>query len=83
MDLSNIKKIISEEGKVVVVDGDNALVVMSYEEYKRMKQPKQQGFLLSNETKPVDLTPEKLSEPEIQAPSEKPATDLTLDDLPF
>lgn len=90
MDLSNIKKIVLEEGKVVVIDGDNALVIMSYDEYRKMKQPdftsllsKKQGFLIDNEKKEVDLTQEKPMSPETREVNEKAAADLTLDDLPF
>ena len=84
MNLSDIKKFVSEEKKVIVVDGDDALVVMAFDEYKRLKgelkgkEPANREPLPLN-FQPVDFKEEKESE----KPSENPSQDLTLDDLPF
>lgn len=76
MNLSNIKKIVLEEGKVVIIDGDDALVVMSFDEYKKLKS-------LPREEKKIELPqPVILPEPRSALP-EKPLAELTLDDLPF
>ncbi|MDD4989905.1 MAG: hypothetical protein PHW31_01185 [Candidatus Pacebacteria bacterium] len=84
MDLSNIKKLVLEEGKVVIVDGDDALVVMSFDEYKKLKGEIKGKEGANRESlplnfQPVDFKEEKPSE----KPSENPSQDLTLDDLPF
>ncbi len=76
MNLSNIKKIVLEEGKVVVIDGDDALVIMSFNEYNKNK----------GTSKCMPESSQVLPEPEpelIPALPEKPMDELTLDDLPF
>ena len=42
MNLADIKKLVSEEGKIVIVSesGDIALVAMNFDEYKKMKSHK-------------------------------------------
>ncbi len=80
MDLSNIKKIVLEEGRVVIIDGDDALVVMSFDEYRKTKVlPKVE----IQETKviPADI-PQQQAKAEAESPSEI-KSELTLDDLPF
>jgi len=78
MNLSNIKKIVLEEGKVVIIDGEDALVVMNFDEYKKIKG-------LPREERKVELAKPviELAQPVILAEPEKPLTELTLDDLPF
>jgi len=86
MDLSKIKKIVLEEGRVVIIDGEDALVVVSFEEYKKLKNLPAQSSALpkveAQETKviPADDKPETNEEPESP---EETKSELTLDDLPF
>lgn len=79
MNLSNIKKIVLEEGKIVIVDGDDALVVMSFDEYEKMKS---KNLGMASTLLEAKSEPEIEAQPEIQQ-AEKPTADLTLDDLPF
>ncbi len=98
MNLSNIKKIVLDEGKVVIIDGDDALVVMSFNEYQKIRSKNLEmcsSLLESKAPITVERTEpetksapqpelEKISSPELSsALPEKPSTDLTLDDLPF
>lgn len=80
MNLSNIKKIVLQEGRVVIIDGDDALVVMSFDEYEKTKSKN-----LGMASALLEARPEPQSQPEIEKISspEKPSTELTLDDLPF
>lgn len=78
MNLEDIKNLIDEEGgKVVITDGDGpALVVMSYEDYKRMK-----GSSVSEKAdmRIVERLPIK-EEPQAR---EVRSNSLGIDDLPF
>jgi C4-type Zn-finger protein len=70
MDLNEIKKLIREEkAKVIIVDPDGiSLIVLDYEEYKKMKGVKS----IKEETKVKEEMPEDLEgEP------------LKVEDLPF
>jgi len=80
MDLSKIKKIVLEEGKVVIVDNDDALVIMSFEEYKKIKNlPKQE----TQEPKVIPADVEQKETKDTTETPEKVNSELTLDDLPF
>ncbi|MDD5569051.1 MAG: hypothetical protein PHG23_01395 [Candidatus Pacebacteria bacterium] len=80
MDLNEIKKLIREEGaKVIITDEKGeALIIMDYEDYKRIRQPK------------AASAPEKAAErPAVKArieeeqPEELEDEPLKIDDLPF
>ncbi len=87
MNLSDIKKLVLEEKKIIVVDGDDALVVIAFDEYKRLKGKEpvnRESFPLNFQ--PIDFK-EAASEggepqPDLSG-QEKSSQDLTLDDLPF
>ncbi len=80
MDLSKIKKIVLEEGKVVIIDGEDALVVMNFDEYKKSKSLPKISAVLPNveapEAKVVEADIAQISQQEVKS-------ELTLDDLPF
>ncbi len=85
MNLSNIKKLVLGEGKVILIDGDDALVVMSFNEYEKVKN-KNLGLssaLLESRTPIMVEKLEPQTQPEPQLNIEKPTSELTLDDLPF
>lgn len=91
MNLADIKKLVSEEGKIVIVSesGEIALVAMSFDEYKKMKSCKCQ------EEEEIPFDPETIVGPIMeefnesapQPPSIEPAMarekELTVEDLPF
>jgi len=80
MDLSKIKKIVLEEGKVIIVDNDDALVIMSFDEYKKIKNlPKQDN----QEPKVIPADVEQKETKDTPEAPEKVNSELTLDDLPF
>ena len=73
MDFQELKDIIQKEGgKVIIVENDKPqLVVMSFEEYKKKRQP------ASSAGEPV----QRVAEREIDRESEMDG--LTIDDLPL
>jgi hypothetical protein len=78
MNLEDIKNLIDEEGgKVVITDGDGpALVIMSYEDYRKMKGssgPRKEDVRI------VERLPIK-EEPQAR---EVRSNSLGIDDLPF
>ncbi|MFH0739715.1 MAG: hypothetical protein V1819_00390 [bacterium] len=89
MDLFKIKQIVSREGKVVIADNDDIMVIMSFDEYEKMKDKNLGLSSVLLEAK-IPL-PESRIEPRIevqpqvepQPQVEKPVAELTLDDLPF
>ncbi|MDD4990580.1 MAG: hypothetical protein PHY72_00615 [Candidatus Pacebacteria bacterium] len=90
MDLSKIKKIVLEEGRVVIIDGDDALVVMSFEDYKKVKSSSiKDSFAPKVEASETKVIPAEIDKQEAQELNIKPEapeeakSELTLDDLPF
>ncbi len=69
MDLNEIKKIIQEEkAKIIVaVEGEPSIIIMSYEDYKKLKGERKQEF----------------SPPVSKVPRELESETLKIDDLPF
>lgn len=90
MDLSKIKRIVLEEGRVVVIDGDDAFVAMSFDEYKRLKNSLQSNNKEFEEPrefqeqKVIEAGPISQEEQKDETDTpEKINSELTLDDLPF
>ncbi|MDO8524243.1 MAG: hypothetical protein Q7R99_01280 [bacterium] len=89
MDLFKIKQIVSEEGKVLIIDNDDIMVVMSFNEYEKTKRKNLDltSALLESKTpitvEEIELEAKPESQLEKISASEKPTADLTLDDLPF
>lgn len=74
MDLKEIKNLINEEGKLVIADENGPmLVVMSYNDYKKLKNGSQ------NAAGAVDQLPIKSE----HFPEEIRSNSFGLDDLPF
>ncbi len=76
MELRDIKRIISEEGgKVIITDGEGlSLVVMSYDDYKRLKEGSSTARI--EEDRIVEHMP-------IREERDSKPRSLGIDDLPF
>ena len=88
MNIADIKKLVSEEGKIVIVSesGDIALVAMNFDEYKKMKSCKcQEEIPFDSETivSPVMEEFNEAPEPPFTAPVMTQEKELTVEDLPF
>ena len=74
MDFQELKDIIQRDGgKIIIVENDKPqLVVMSFEEYKRKRQP----------VSPIQSTPVQKSD-DLAVVQEREREELTIDDLPL
>ncbi len=76
MNLEEIKKLIKEEGKIVIADENGpSLVVMSYEDYKNAKTGQNSS---NNEVNPQTFSTDRPTKEQIRRSSS-----LSIDDLPF
>ncbi len=76
MNLEEIKKLIKEEGKIVIADENGpSLVVMSYEDYKNAKTGQNSS---NNEANPSTFSTNSPVKEQIKRNSS-----LSIDDLPF
>jgi len=76
MNLEEIKKLIKEEGKIVIADENGpSLVVMSYEDYKNAKTGQNSS---NNEVNPQTFSTDSPVKEQIKRNSS-----LSIDDLPF
>ncbi|MCL5011269.1 MAG: hypothetical protein M1127_03655 [Patescibacteria group bacterium] len=99
MTLSDIKKLVSDEKKIVMVDGDDVFVVFAFDEYKKITGASHCGAADNQMPLPIaeKQAAKKAPEPE-PAPNtessgpafreeaelmEKANQELTLEDLPF
>jgi hypothetical protein len=79
MDLGDIKKLIGEEGKLIIVDNNEpSLVVMSYNDYKKMKDNNSQVVRKNDE-----IIIEELPIKNKPMPEEAKTNSFRIDDLPF
>ncbi|OIO48806.1 hypothetical protein COX74_01645 [bacterium (Candidatus Gribaldobacteria) CG_4_10_14_0_2_um_filter_41_16] len=89
MNIADIKKLVSEEGKIVVVSesGEVVLVAMNFDEYKKMKSRKCQEEISFDPETIIGPIMEEFNEPASQPPFTEPAIaqekELTVEDLPF
>lgn len=74
MNISNIKKLLVEEKKIIIVDDEDVLVMMSFDEYEKIKNKNLEIVSALLDAKP---------ELHVEQEAEKPTAELTLDDLPF
>jgi hypothetical protein len=75
MDFAELKNLIGEEGKVIVVeDNKPILVALSYEQYKKEKGLKED---VVQEIEPVEEPPARAEQ------TAQPSEELTIDDLPL
>ena len=79
MNFAELKELLGEEGKVVVVENNEpVLVALTYEQYKKEKDQRDQS-------KPVQQ-PQAKAVSEAPAPQQAPSAspgELTIDDLPL
>ncbi|MCX6789245.1 MAG: hypothetical protein NTZ42_01365 [Candidatus Gribaldobacteria bacterium] len=89
MNIADIKKLVSEEGKIVIVSesGEIALVAMNFDEYKKMKNCKCQEEIPFEPESMINPVMEEFEEEAPQPPAIEPAMarekELTVEDLPF
>ena len=88
MNIADIKKLVSEEGKIVVVSesGEVALVAMNFDEYKKMKSCKCQEEIPFEPESIVNPIMEEFysaPEPPFIEPVMTREKELTVEDLPF